>query len=139
MNLADRKWTNEMRSRFSDRELLSRDKCIELYFEPLGVPREMALECLKLLEFEFEVPIGLLRPADKLSELFRPVKTMNPWKWLFYRTREEDSQSELNYQLSKRLRQLGTFELWENIETIEEFVRAWCGEKPLPSTQTSGN
>lgn len=132
MNLADATWTSVMRSRFVDREMLSRDECYDFYFKPLGLPKEMVFECLGLVEFEFEVPIGLLRPTDKLSVLFIPVETKNPWKWLVYRAREDDSQSELNYQLSKRLRQFGTFDLWENIETIEDFVRAWCGEKPMP-------
>ena len=137
MNRTGKSWTNVMRSRFGDRKLLSRDECYYLNFEPLGLPKEKVLECLDLIEFEFEVPIGLLRPTDKLSVLFTQVPTRNPLKELFYRMREEDSQSELNYQLSKRLRQFGTFDLWENIETIEDFVRAWCGEKPRPSMPTS--
>jgi hypothetical protein len=121
-----------MRSRFSDRELLSKDQCYEVHFAPLGLPRERALECLDLIEFEFEVPIGLLRPTDRLSTLFAEVPTKNPWKLLVYRMREGDSQSELNYELSKRLRRYGTLDLWKNIEieTIEDLLRAWCGEHP---------
>lgn len=121
-----------MRSRFDNRELLGRDECYHLYFEPLGLTKEKVLECLELIEFEFEVPVGLLRPADKLSLLFAPVPTRNPFKELFYRMREEDSQSELNYQCSKRLREYGTLDLWKDIEieTIERFLRAWCGEHP---------
>lgn len=132
MNLADSKWTNVMRSRFGNRDLLSRDQCYEVYFEPLGLPKEKVLECLELIEFEFEVPIGLLRPTDKLSMLFTQVPTKNPWKWLVYRTREGDSQSELNYQTSKRLRQYGTLDLWENteIKAVEDLLRAWCGKHP---------
>ncbi len=121
-----------MQSRFADRELLSRDKCYDLYFGPLGLPKEKVLECLAIVEIEFEVPIGLLRPTDKLSLLFSPVPTKNPLKWLVYRTREDDCQSELNYQLSERLRQYETLDLWENIEieTVEDLLRAWCGERP---------
>lgn len=132
MNRADKFWTNVMRSRFVDRELLSRDECYNLYFGPLNLPKEEVLECLDLIEFEFEVPVGLLRPNDRLSVLFTRVPTKNPWKWLVYRMREEDSQSELNYRLSKKLRQYTTFEVWKNIhiETIEDLLRAWSGEHP---------
>lgn len=132
MNRSGKFWTSVMRSRFSDRELLNRDQCYDLYFEPLDLPKEKALECLDLIEFEFEVPVGLLRPTDRLSLLFAPVPTRNPLKCLFYRGREEDSQSELNYELSKRLRRYGTLDLWKNIEieTIETLLRAWCGERP---------
>jgi hypothetical protein len=125
-----------MRSRFSDRELLSRDHCYEVYFAPLGLPKEEVLECLDLIEFEFEVPAGLLRPTDRLlSTLFAEVPPKNPWnlwKELVYRMREGDSQSELNYELGKRLRRYGTLDLWKNtkIETIEDLLRAWCGEPP---------
>jgi hypothetical protein len=132
MKRADAHWTSVMRSRFRDRELLSRDECYDLYFEPLGLPREKVLECLDLIEFEFEVPVGLLRPTDRLSTLFAEVPTKNPWKLLVYRMREGDSQSELNNELSKRLRRYGTLDLWKNIdiETIEPLLRAWCGERP---------
>lgn len=121
-----------MQSRFGGRELLNNDECYHRYFESLGLQKEKALECLEIIELEFEVPIGLLRPTDKLLLLFTPVPTRNPLKELFYRTREEDSESELNYQLSKRLRQHGTLNLWKDIdiETIEDLLRAWCGEVP---------
>ncbi len=132
MNRSGRFWTSVVRSRFSDRELLGRDEFYDLYFEPLGLPKEKVLECLDLIEVEFEIPVGLLRPTDRLSLLFTPVPTKNPLKWLVYRTREGDCKSELEYQLSKKLRRYETLGLWKNIEieTIEDLLRAWCGERP---------
>lgn len=133
MNLADTNWTNELRSRFGDREVLCRDDCYRQYFEALGLPKDEIMECLNLIESEFEIPVGLLRPKDKLSLLFAPIQTKNPWKWLVYRTREEDSQSELNYRLSKKLRKHGTLGQWKmnKIESIEDLLRAWCGRTPI--------
>lgn len=136
MNRADAHWTSVMRSRFSDREMFSRDQCYEVHFAPLGLPKEKVLECLDIIEFEFEVPVGLLRPTDRLlSTLFAEVPTRNPWKLLVYRMREGDSQSELQYELNKRLRRYGTLGPWKNIdiETIEDLLRAWCGERPYDS------
>jgi hypothetical protein len=135
MNRADAHWIRVMRSRFGDREMLNRDQCYEVHFAPLGLPRERVLECLDLIEFEFEVPVGLLRPTDRISLLYTDIPTKNPWnlwKELVYRVREGDSRSELNYELSKRLRLYGTLDLWKNIdiETIETLLRAWCGEHP---------
>jgi hypothetical protein len=104
-------WTRVMRSRFGSREMLSRDQCYEVHFAPLGLPKERVLECLDLIEVEFDVPVGLLRPTDRISLLFTPVPTKNPLKWLAYRGREEDSQSELDYELGKRLRRYGTLDL----------------------------
>lgn len=119
-----------MLSRFSDRDEVDREDCYRTYFEPLGLPRDKVLECLELIEIEFDVPFGLLRPTDKLSKLFEPIATKNPLRWLEYRTHLEDSQSELEYELGKRMRQHGTFNQWSKIETIEDFVRAWCGVRP---------
>jgi hypothetical protein len=132
MNRSGEFWTSVMQSRFGNRELLSRDQCYEVYFAPLGLPREQTLECLDLIEVEFEVPVGLLRPTDRLSLLFTPVPTKNPLKWVVYRMREGDCQSELDYELGKRLRRYRTLDLWKNIEieTIETLLRAWCGERP---------
>jgi len=88
------------------------------------------LECLELIETEFDIPAGLIRPNDKISQLVGEVQTRNPFRWVFYRAREEDIQSELNYQLGKRLRQYGTQRYWNKINTIGDFIRAWCGLLP---------
>lgn len=132
MNGRGKSWTSVIRSRFRDRELLSRDQCYEIHFAPLGLPEELALECLDFIEIEFGVPVGLLRPTDRLSLLFTEVSTKNPLKWLAYRVREGDSRSELDYELGKRLRRYGILDLWKDIdiETIGDLLCAWCGERP---------
>ena len=129
------KWRQEVLERFHGRENLSRDELYARYFEKAGLPKDEVLECLRLLEFEYDVPSGLLRPQDKLEKLFSPVPAKNPWQWLVYRTREGDSQTEINYELGKRMRRAGTIQSWSHIKnfgdiTFFDLIKAWCGKTP---------
>jgi hypothetical protein len=77
----------------------------------------------------------VLRPGDKLEKFFNPVSTRNPWRWLVFRTREGDSETEINYELGKRMRRFGAVQAWSHIEKfgdleILEFIRAWCRLTP---------
>ena len=85
------------------------------------------LECLIFLATEYRIDPGFLRPEDRLSVLFAPVKTLNPLKWLIYRGRESDGQTEIKFQLQKRLTADPKKRSLEHIETFGQFVRAWCG------------
>jgi hypothetical protein len=123
-------WQKAMLGRFGDREDITKEGIYIHYFQALGLPEQCVFECLDLLESEYDVPAGLLRPDDKLLKLVQPVQARNPWRWLFYRSREEDIQSEINYQLAKRLRRHGTLGSWPRIVTIGDLVKAWCGCKP---------
>lgn len=131
----DTDWEQEILQRFDGRESLSNDELYARYFEKSGLRRDEVIECLKLIELEYRVPAGLLRPEDRLERFFKPVAARNPWQWLVYRTREGDSETELNYELGKRLRRSGTVQSWSHIEkfghlTISDFIRAWCGLGP---------
>jgi hypothetical protein len=131
----DNNWRQELLQRFHGRENLSKDELYTRYFEKARLPKDEVLECLKLLEFEYDIPSGLLRPEDKLEKLFNPVPAKNPWRWLVYRTREGDSQTEINYELGKRMRRAGTIQSWSHIKnfgdiTFFDLIRAWCGKTP---------
>ena len=135
MSTIDNNWREEVLQRFHDRENLSKDELYTRYFEKAGLPKDEVLECLKLLEFEYDVPSGLLRPEDKLEKLFNPIPAKNPWQWLVYRTREGDSQTEINYELGKRMRRAGTIQSWSHIKnfggiTFFDLIKAWCGKTP---------
>ena len=91
-----------------------------------------------MLEVEFSLPPGLLRPQDDLNMLFESVETKNPFKWLVYRTRAEDGKSEVNSQLFKRMERYGTVGTWSQITTVDDLVRAWCGLKAA-ETHSSSN
>jgi len=128
-------WRRSILNRFSDRPNIGTTEVYIQYFQPMGLSENCVLEILELIETEYDIPAGLIRPSDKISQLVGEVQTRNPFRWVFYRAREEDIQSELNYQLSKRMHQHGTEEYWDRIDTVGDFVRAWCGL--LPSGETT--
>ena len=135
MSKVDRNWERGVLQRFKGRENLSFDELFEQYFRRVGLPRDEVLECLQLLGSEYRVPIGVLRPDDKLDTFFRPITANTPWQWLVFRTREGDSETEINYELGKRMRRAGTANSWSNIKrfgdiTVLDLLRAWCGFTP---------
>jgi hypothetical protein len=135
MSKLDADWRDEILGRFAGREDLSKDELYDRYFEKLGCPKPNVFECLNLIELEYQIPAGVLRPEDKLEKLIEPVPTKNPWRWLVYRTHEGDSETEMNYELGKRMRSASTVQAWSHIEnfgelTICELIEAWCGLEP---------
>jgi hypothetical protein len=132
MSELDDNWRKEILQRFEGRQALGRDELYDRYFAHIGLPKSDVFKCLDLIEFEYEIPSGILRPDDKLERLIKPVATHNPWRWLVYRTHEGDSESELNYQLGNRMRKYGTVGSWSHVRqfgdlTFAELLRAWCG------------
>ena len=135
MSKVDRDWERAMLERFKGRENLSFNELFKEYFGRAGLPKDEVLECLQLLEFEYRVPLGLFRPEDKLDKFFRPITANTPWQWLVFRTREGDSETEINYELGKRMRRAGTINSWSHIKrfgdiTVLDLLRAWCGFTP---------
>jgi len=130
MNGTDAYLKDALRSRFGDREDIGKVGLYERYYAATDLPKEAILECCELIEFEYELSPGLLRPDDKLSKLVEPIPTKNPWRWMVYQTAAGDRQNELSYQLAKRMRQYGTVGFWSKIETVDDLIRAWCGRRP---------
>lgn len=131
MNKGNSEWHNAILSRFGKREDFGKDGLYKRYFKSDELPREAVLECFDLIESEYGISVGILRPDDVLTKLFEPVITRNPLKWLEYQLKAGDKQSELNYQLNKRLRKHNIFELVYPVITVDDFVHAWCGQKPI--------
>jgi hypothetical protein len=135
-------WRREILKRFSDRECVGDVELFDRYWVATGCPREAVMEVLSLIHQEYEVPIGLLRPADDINKLLDPVPTRNPFKWLFHRAATEDSASELNYQLALRLERHGVPARAGRIHTLGDYVRAWCGKigaDPVDAGETRGS
>ena len=135
MSKVDHDWERAMLERFKGRQNLRFEKLFNLYFGRAGLPKQEVLKCLQLLESEYRIPIGVLRPEDKLDKLLKPITAKTPWQWLVFRTREGDSATEINYELGKRMRQAGTVHCWSHIKkfgdmTILDLLRAWCGFTP---------
>jgi hypothetical protein len=90
-------------------------------------------EVLSLVEAESLIPQGLLRPDDRLHDLFSPPPTRNPLRWLEFQGRSGDGLLEVSAQLSRRLRLLGRVEQWGGkVFTIDELVKAWSSG-PTPT------
>jgi hypothetical protein len=127
MKRAGAHWHKVFLSRFADRKDIGKDKLYEQYFSHL--PKKDVIEFFDLIEFEYEIPAGQLRPEDKVSKLFEPVKPRNVWHWLVYQVREGDSKIEVINELVKREKRYGTYEKWK-IETIDDLIQCWCGQLP---------
>jgi hypothetical protein len=135
-------WRAAILKRFSDRECVGEPELFDRYWVATGCPREAVMEVLNLIHQEYEVPIGLLRPADNINKLLDPVPTRNPFKWLVHRTATEDRASELNYELALRLEKYGVQVPAGRIRTLGDYVRAWCGKlgaKPGDAGETPGS
>ena len=127
--LLDRKWLAAIRERFADRKDIGRERVFELYFAREGLPREEVFECLDLIETEYGYIAGLLRPEDSLEKLFTPVQTRNPFRSITYEIMAGDRQLWFGDELEQKLREYGIrkYSDWPPINTIGDFVRAWCG------------
>ncbi len=90
-----------------------------------GLDKNDVFSCFDVFEFDFDIPVGLLRPEDDLSLLTEPPRTANPIDLLFggIYFRGDDLAEEL----SIRLKRFGSENDWKSITTFDELVRAWCG------------
>lgn len=128
MNGTNAYWRATILDRFADRENIGRDELYAHYF--IELPKAEVFDCLDFIESEYELPAGLLRPEDKLTKLLQVVSTKNPWRWLIYQARAGNSEFNLQDELVERMQQHGTLRAWSHIETVDDFIRAWCGQKP---------
>lgn len=134
------RWRREFLGRFSDREDLGSEGVWTAFWQDL--PRESVFELFSLIELEFGLGCGLLRPTDPLSKFSDPLKTWNPLAFPLLEGRRQDAFLEIGYQLGQRLDRFGTREGWSGIRTVDHFVRAWCGmprpEGPAETTADKG-
>jgi len=130
MKRGGQRWHQRLLQRPTDRIDLGKDRLYDEYFAKQLLPQEQVLNCLSLLESEYQISTGLLRPKDSLEILFNRVPAKNPLLWLVYRTREDDSRSEINYQLGKRIRKYRLDVQSSQIRTLEDLVKVWCGKSP---------
>ena len=119
-----RVWLQE---RFGDRHALSRDEAVQTFWSDL--PPEDLANFFEMIETEYRLDIGLLRPDDDLARFTRPIKTKNPLRWFAVEPGLEDTASELNYQIGQRADQFGLAH-YLPVHTVGEYVRVWCGLAP---------
>lgn len=126
MSNANAVWREEIRRRFADRTDVGEDAVYERFFSEEKLPRQDVHEALELLASEFDVPAGLLRPHDPMTLFSDPIRPRGIWQWMVFQVRSGDSQLAVTNRLAKRLGPSARKQL-TNIQTVGDFVRAWCG------------
>jgi len=124
------KWTKTLLKRFEGREDLGKKGLYEKFFEPQGLAEKEVMECFEEIELGYPIPVGILRPTDKMSKLTDRITTNSPFKWFWWLGKNEFSNDALLEELNIRLKKYETFNQWSVIETFEDLVHAWCGQKP---------
>ena len=76
----------------------------ERYWAPAGLQSGRVLTLLDLLELEYDLPVGLCRPEDRLRPLFAPAA--GPLDELLWARGARPAADP---------------------ETLDDLVRAWCG------------
>ncbi|MBK8812767.1 MAG: hypothetical protein IPN69_18840 [Acidobacteria bacterium] len=99
--------------KFSNRELLSRSELRERFFGDPSMDEDDIAECFDFFEFDFEFPVGYLRPEDDLSLLTEPPSSPNPLLLIFGGNyfRGDDLLEELNIRLKRH----GTKDDWKTV------------------------
>jgi hypothetical protein len=119
-----REWLNE---RFGNRPALPRDEAVRRYWS--DVPPQHLADFFEMIETEYGLDVGLLRPDDNLDLFTAPIKTKNPLRWFAVEPGLEDRASELNYQIVQRADEFGLAQ-YLPVRTIGEYVRVWSGFVP---------
>jgi hypothetical protein len=122
-----RYWREWLQERFGDRPALPRDEAVGMFWSDLP-PKDVA-DFFEMIETEYQLDVGLLRPDDNLERFVTPIKTKNPLRWFAVEPGLEDRASELNYQIVKRADQAGLAN-YLPVHTVREYVRIWCGLAP---------
>lgn len=130
MNESTDTWTAAIRERFSDREDVGKAQAYERFFARSNLSKQAVYEVLELLESEYGVPAGVLRPSDRLDKLMMPVRPANFWQWAVYQVKQGDRHFALQEALTKRLKHFGTVEVWRDVSTLAEYISAWDGRAP---------
>src|SRR5258705_14010473 len=117
-------WREWIQERFGDRSTMPRDEAIETFWA--HIPKAKLEEFFELIEVEYGIEPGLLRPEDNLERLTAPIKTKNPLRWFLVEPRIEDASSELNYKLAKRAKRKGIRDRVP-VSTVAEYVCVWSG------------
>jgi len=98
------RWAEKLRERFAGREDLGKQKLFEEYFEPEGLERAQVMSCFEEIEMGFHIPVGILRPSDRLTKLTERIPASNPFEWLWWLGRNEFSDQGLLEELGVRMK-----------------------------------
>jgi hypothetical protein len=123
-------WAENLLKRFEGRKELGKKELYEKHFKSQNLDEKEVMECFEEIELGYNIPAGILRPEDNLTKLTNRVTTNNPLKWFWWLGKNEFSDDSLIEELGIRMKKHGTFSEWKVIETFDDLVQAWCGQKP---------
>lgn len=117
-------------ARFDDRELLDHQTFFERYWNDENMTRPDFDELCDLIEEIYRIPAGLLRPDDDINKLTGKVSGKSWWQEPFLELGAGDNEFWLQEEFGKKLKEHGTYDKVERIDTIDELFRYWCGQVP---------
>ena len=121
-------WEEHLQDRFGDRDDLGREEAYRTFWGEF--PQDRVYAFFALIEQEFGLEPGRLRPDDPVERLAAPIRTRNPLRWFAVEPRLEDSAAELAFQLKAAAEQHGLSMTGSNFETMRECIEVWCGAIP---------
>jgi hypothetical protein len=114
-----------LRRRFPPRDKLTKSDLAKRFFS--GYQEAETIELFDLIEREFHIDIGFLRPEDSLDTLFAPVSSWNPFSWAMFRALESDGVNEISTEVAKKRKRRGLPVVPANeVRTVGDLVHAWC-------------
>jgi hypothetical protein len=118
-------WLSRLRKHFNGREELTIDN-LAIEFRALDKDSRDALEHVTaLIQSEYGIPSGLLRPSDSLKLFTDAEMPRNPLRWLFDRAAMEDRATELHYRLALQREKTGRPNVPTPPATLQDYVKAW--------------
>lgn len=117
-------------ARFGERDVLSKEELYDRFWAAKGLDRTEAIGLFDLIEEAYDIPAGILRPTDAIETLTDRVPEKHWWRGPIHDVIAGDRQFWVQEELGHKLREYGTYDLIQRINTIDELVLAWCGWSP---------
>jgi hypothetical protein len=114
-------------ARFGERDVLSKEELYDRFWADKPLDRTEVIGLFDLIEEAYDFPAGLLRPTDPIEKLTGRVPEKHWWRGLVHDVIAGDRQLWMQGELANKLRDYGTYDLIQQINTVDELVLAWCG------------
>jgi hypothetical protein len=117
-------------ARFGNRDVLSKDELYDRFWSDRQLDRTEVIGLFDLIEEAYDIPAGILRPTDAIEMLTGRVPEKHWWRGPINDVIAGDRQFWVQEELGHKLRQYGTYDLIQRVNTIDELVLSWCGWRP---------
>ncbi len=97
----------EMRRRFSDRPEIPKPEVVEMFVSHSTATTESVEALLDVIEFEFSLPVGLMRPNDPIELIMAPITGNGWWSDITLELRIDSAHAGLLAHIEPRMKKLG--------------------------------